>query len=77
MGEDVIKGLVKKVMEVNENVKILASVVQNIANKSNYGPSDQYTLPDEVKLPLKSLEDVKKLECLLEENKSLKERQVS
>jgi len=47
-------GLVKNVLEINENIKILTAVVQYMSNHNS--ESFEHALPDEIKLPLRTLE---------------------
>jgi len=75
IGEDLIKGLVKKILEMNENIKILTSVVQNLSNRSD--ESNDQTLPDDIQLPLSSLQEVDALEVQLESSNLWKEKLVS
>ena len=59
VGEELLKALVKKVLEVNENVKILTAVVQNLASQNNKPSS--HTLTDEINFPLSTPEELTKL----------------
>ena len=69
-----MKNLVKKGLEINQNVKILTAVVQNSLNSDS---SDQHTLPEEINLPVKTVQQVADLELQLESNHKLRERLVS
>ena len=66
VGEELLKALVKKVLEVNKNVKILTAVVQNLSSQNN--ESTSHTLPDEINLPLSTPEEVDELEEYFLEN---------
>ena len=74
VGDELMKSLVKKVLDLSPQVKILTAVEQT---SCNYCIPDDHALPEEIKLPLQSIEQLVELEALFESNNIWKEKLVS
>ena len=74
VGDELMKSLVKKVLDLSQQVKILSAVVQISYNDCI--PND-HALSEEIKLFLQSVEQLNELETLFESNNIWKEKLVS
>ena len=74
VGDELMKSLVKKVLDLSQQVKILTAVVQTSYN--DCVPDDR-ALPEEIQLPLQSIEQLDELEALFESNNIWKDKLVS
>ena len=63
VGGDIVNGLVKAVMKLTQQVQILTSTINTLANQEMMNVSCK--LPDEIKLLIKTFTGVDKLEELL------------
>ena len=74
VGDELMKSLVIKVLNLSQQVKILTTVVQT----SYYDCiPDDHALPEKIKLSLQSVEQLDELEALFESNNIWKEKLVS
>ena len=64
VGGDIVNGLVKTVMELKQQVQVLTSPINTLANQKTMNESCK--LPDEIKLPIKTFAGMDRLEELLQ-----------
>ena len=66
VGDSLVKDLVKTVMELKQQVEIVTSTVNTLANQKTIIDGSCCDLPDQVKLPVKTFKEMDELEELLQ-----------
>ena len=76
IGKNLMKNLIRSVIEINENVKILFSLVNKVVNKNVGTVGDVAKLPSDIILSLKTVNEVIDVEKRLED-KSIEENEAT